>query len=39
MNSKFNVDNMNLTLRKHDHNHVIKEYDRLLKTFNNNIYN
>lgn len=39
MNGQFDADNMNLTLRKHDHNHVIREYDRLLKTFYNNIYN
>ena len=39
MNTQFNIDNMNLTLRKHNHNHVIREYDRLLKSFYDNSYN
>ncbi len=39
MNTQFNIDNMNLTLSKHNHNHVIREYDGLLKSFYDNSYN
>jgi glycosyltransferase involved in cell wall biosynthesis len=38
MNSKFNIDNMNLTIKKHYLNEVIQQYDKLLKSYNYNNY-
>tara|TARA_B100001057_G_scaffold367089_1_gene370455 strand:- start:1048 stop:2178 length:1131 start_codon:yes stop_codon:yes gene_type:complete len=37
MTNKFNIENMNFTVRKHDLKEVIQQYDKLLKSYNYNI--